>query len=383
MTSIVISPYGVADYPGGGGHLWAYLQYALGFRRLGCQVHWLESLASTGDQSEDERRVRGLARALAPFELGGRVIAFTGPTRRGDLPQRDYIGTDHGEAEAVFGGADLLLNFNYHLHPQLLARFRKTALVDIDPGLLQHWITERQVRISAHDVYFTISEAVAAGSNRIPNCGIPWQHMPRAVSLHHWPHVEADDGAPFTTISSWWGGEWVTSGDDFYDNNKRASFLQFIDLPASLERRLELALLLSKRDNDKADQALLKRHGWHIRDAREVARTPATYRSYIARSRGEFSCAKPSCMKFRNGWISDRSLCYLASGKPVVVQDTGPCSYLPAGEGLLRFSTLDEAAAALAEVDSRYELHQRAAREIAETYFDATQTAAAILNAAL
>ena len=128
---------------------------------------------------------------------------------------------------------------------------------------------------------------------------------------------------------------------------------------------------------------MLERHGWRVRHSLEVSRTPEMYRSYIQRSRGELSCVKPSCIKLQNAWISDRSLCYLASGKPVVVQSTGKSSYLPAGEGLLHFSTPAEAAEALATVNADYERHCRAARELADTYFDARQTVERILDAAL
>ena len=107
------------------------------------------------------------------------------------------------------------------------------------------------------------------------------------------------------------------------------------------------------------------------------------YRAYIQKSRGEFSCAKPSCMKFQNAWISDRTLCYLASGKPAVVQNTGPSSFLPNGEGLFRFSTMEEAVAAFSAINADYERHCRAARAVAEAYFDAKQVLADMLNAAL
>lgn len=128
---------------------------------------------------------------------------------------------------------------------------------------------------------------------------------------------------------------------------------------------------------------MLQRHGWRIRHASEVSSTPEMYRSYIQRSRGEWSCVKPSCVKLQNGWVSDRSLCYLASGKPVVMQDTGPNPYLPSGEGLFRFRTPRDAVAALAAANADYETHCRAARQIAETYFDARQVAERILTVAL
>jgi len=127
----------------------------------------------------------------------------------------------------------------------------------------------------------------------------------------------------------------------------------------------------------------MESHGWRIRLSPEVAATPESYQAYVQGSRGEFSCAKRSCMKFQNAWVSDRTLCYLASGKPAVVQHTGPSAFLPNGEGLFRFSTLGEAAAALEAVNANYERHSRAARQLAETYFDAKHVLRRILSYAL
>jgi len=124
-------------------------------------------------------------------------------------------------------------------------------------------------------------------------------------------------------------------------------------------------------------------HGWRIRNSGEVAGTPEQYRSYIRQSRGEFSCAKPSCMKWRNAWISDRTLCYLASGRPAVVQDTGPSAVLPNGLGMFRFSTIEEAVQALAAVNEDYPRQRRAARELAESFFDGRRILDGLLDEAL
>ncbi len=134
---------------------------------------------------------------------------------------------------------------------------------------------------------------------------------------------------------------------------------------------------------DVEDRCLLERHRWRIRDAREVASTPERYRAYIQGSRGEWSCAKPVFVKLQNAWVSDRTVCYLASGKPAVVQHTGPSAYLPDGEGMFRFSTLEAAAAALDAINTDYERHCRAARDIAETHFDATRVLSRVLSEAL
>ena len=154
-----------------------------------------------------------------------------------------------------------------------------------------------------------------------------------------------------------------------------------LDLPLRTRQPLELALYLV--DDDADERAQLEDHGWRVRHSRDVAASPEAYRAYIQRSRGEFSCAKQSCIDFQNAWISDRTLCYLASGRPAVVQHTGPSEYLPDGEGLFRFVTLEDAAAALEAVNADYPRHCRAAREIAEACFDAEQVVTRILNVTL
>ena len=154
-------------------------------------------------------------------------------------------------------------------------------------------------------------------------------------------------------------------------NSKRASFIDYLDLPRAVPVGLELALSVDESEGE--DLALLEQRGWRVLPAAQVTATPAQYRAYVQGSAGEFSCAKPSCMRLQNSWVSDRTICYLASGRPAVVQNTGPNRYLDAGAGVLRFSTVEEAAAALSEVHARYEAHRDAARELAVAHFDAAQ----------
>src|SRR5205823_9306760 len=131
------------------------------------------------------------------------------------------------------------------------------------------------------------------------------------------------------------------------------------------------------------DRRLLERQSWKIVHAWDVSSTPEQYRAYIQRSRGEFSCVKPSCMLLQNAWISDRTLCYLASGKPAVVQHTGPSHFLPDAAGLFRFRTLEEAARALSTAEADYARHGRLARALAEEYFDAHKVVGRVVEHAL
>jgi hypothetical protein len=383
MPSVVVAAYNVATFPDGGGHLWVYLQYLLALRQLGYEVYWLEGFRTKG-RTEQEAMALATFRARMEREgLGDNLILYLTHSKEGSAePPADYMNRSREEAEAIFERADLLLNFHYLISPGLLAKFRRTALIDIDPGLLQFWISRDQLRVPRHDIYFSTGETVGQHGSKIPDCGIDWIHMPPAVCLDRWPYQFDARCATFTTVSSWDSSDWIVDGNESYENTKRAAFLEFAELPSLTPQRLELALFL-RWERDFADAKELERRGWRIRPSREVAAGPETYQAYIQQSRGEFSCAKRSCMKFQNAWVSDRTLCYLASGKPVVVQNTGASALLPNGEGMFRFSTLQEAADAIGAVNADYEHHCRAARKLAERHFDAYKVLREVLSRAL
>jgi hypothetical protein len=394
MTTVIVSSYEVANYPDGGGHFWVYMQYIQGLRRAGCDVYWLEEFRPGygpgedrgrfhrgGDAAEDERAIAAFLERARSFGLEGRVLLYmTHPAGT-----REWIGVSAAEAEAAVRSADLLLNFHYAIAPSLLAWAKRTALIDIDPGLLQLWIGTGQLTVPHHDRYFSIGETVGTPRALFPDCGIRWLYSPPPVCLELWPVASDPACEAFTTVSGWWSGRWIRVAENgsevLHENTKRAAFLPFAELPRHTTQPLELALDLADGDGDARE--LLERRGWRVRHAREVSRTPTLYRAYIQRSRGEWSAAKPSCMRFQNAWVSDRTLCYLASGKPAVVQDTGPSTFLPNGEGLFRFTTVAEAAAALDAVNADYPRHCRAARQLVETYFDAVKVTARILDVAL
>ncbi len=383
MPTVVIAPYNVAAFPEGGGFFWLYLQYVLGFRQLGWEVYWLEAFRTKGRAQEEAAALDTFRARMEQYGLGGKSILYLTHSKRPppELPA-EYLTMSRDEAEAVYERADLLLNFHYGINPTLLARFRRTVLVDIDPGLLQFWISRGQISVPRHDMYFTTAEGVGRKDGKIPDCGLTWIQIRPCVCLEHWPYVFDAHSEAFTTVSLWDSGDWVRDSVETYENTKRVAFLDYTELPRLTNSPLELALFL-RRDRDNQERGLLESRGWRIRHSRDVAGTPETYRSYIQQARGEFSCAKPSYMKLQTAWVSDRSVCFLASGKPVVVQHTGPSAFLPNGEGMFRFSTLKEAADALAAINADYERHCRAARKLAETYFDARQVVEKIVSHAL
>ena len=383
MPTLVISPYNVVNFPQGGGHWWVYMQYVAGLQQLGWDVYWLESCRSSGDAAADAvLRSTFLAR-MERFGMAGKVILYRhgGRVTARGLPD-EYLGTSRGEAEAVFARADLLLNFHYAIPAGLLASFRRTALVDIDPGLLQFWISRGQLAVPRHDLYLTTGETVGTPAARFPDCGRRWIRFRPPVCLERWPQTFDARAEAFTTISNWDSDDWIVDVHETYENTKRVAFLEFADLPRRTQQPLELALFLVG-EKDLQDRRELEGRGWRIRRSPDVAGTPEAYQAYIQRSRGEFSCAKPSCMRFQNAWVSDRTLCYLASGKPVVVQDTGASAFLPDGEGMFRFTTAEAAARAIEQINGDYARHCRAARQIAETLFDSKQVLREVLSTAL
>jgi hypothetical protein len=383
MATIVLSPFNVVNYPDGGGHFWVYMQYAQGLRRLGCEVYWLEQVRPGKDPERDARAMATFWERMERFGFANRVLLYR--RNEGAGAPIEYIGVTQARAEQVLRRADLVLNFHYAIDPQILAGARRTALVDIDPGLTQIWISTGALTVPRHDIYFTIGETAGTCAATFPDCGVPWVHIRPPVCLERWPYVHDPGCEAFSTVAGWWSGKWIKvieHGQEVcYDNNKRVAFLEYLPLPGMTTQPLELALHLAA--DDVADRQLLERYCWRIRHARDVASAPERYQAYIQGSRGEWSCAKPFFVKLQNAWISDRTICYLASGKPAVVQHTGPSAYLPNGEGLFRFTTLEEAAAALDAVNADYERHCRAARDIAAAYFDAAEVVDGILSEAL
>jgi hypothetical protein len=363
------------SFPKGGGHLWVYLNWALGLRALGCRVVWLEPFEPETPEDEVRVLVHGLRERLRPYGLAEAIAV---------CPKSDELPSQRAWADCIdldeAREADLLLNLACHAHAASLSLFRRTALVDIDPGLLQMWIEEDLVKLPAYDTYFTTGETIPRDA-RFSKDGVSWQHTPACVSCDSWPPSRAADIAPFTTVSSWYNDTWFTDGNGWLPNNKSDGFQPFLDLPRRTHQALELALSLGPTENE--ERRRLERQGWRVAYAFEVASTPWDYQQYIQASRGEFSCAKPSCLAFQNAWVSDRTLCYLASGKPAVVEHTGPSRILPEAEGLFRFRTLEQAVAHLETAAGEYERHSRLARALVEEHFDAEKVLRSVLERAL
>jgi hypothetical protein len=369
-------------YPQGGGHMWVFLNWALGLRELGCEVVWLEGIVKGGwtpGPGEISQRFDELKARLAPYGFDDHIAVWTSDSEM--LPSNV---TEHCIDLEAARDADLLVNVNYQTPADVIKRFRRSALLDIDPGLLQTWLSDPSYKfaIPSHDMLFTIGETVGQPGSKIPDVGLEWHYTPPCVSLSWWRPVQTTEAAPLTTVSHWVSDNWLSDENgELWSNEKRTAFMPYLDLPRRASQTLELALQL--RPEDEPDRTLLREHGWQIRDAWTIAGTPWGYQEYVQQSLGEFSCVKPSCVRLQNAWISDRTLCYLASGKPAIIEHTGPSRFLPDDAGLLRFTSFDEAVHCLEAVSTNYAKHCQLGRALVEEYFDAKNVIKRLLERAL
>ncbi|MFQ5665351.1 MAG: glycosyltransferase [Candidatus Binatia bacterium] len=368
----------IATYPVGG-VAWDYLAYVTGFLRLGHEVFYLED---TGQWLYDPRagmftdRVGFGARHLeATLSRAGKAMHSRWALR---APDGTYYGAGRAEVERFCAAADLFLNVSGACWLREAYRgARCTAYLDTDPGYSQAKLlaaqggtaTQEQAYsaslMRAHDCFFTFAANINDPTCAIPACDLCWLPTRQPIVVDDWPVAFRPAARTYTTVMSWTTDVALPRLGDVTYGGKDVEFMKFIDLPARVPVRLQVAL------SGAASRAELRRYGWQIVDAYERSRTLDAYRNYLRGSRAEWSIAKHAYVASKSGWFSGRSAAYLALGKPVVVQDTGFRQYYPTGEGLLCFRTMQEAVAAIAELESDYTRHCEAARALVEREFAA------------
>jgi hypothetical protein len=359
------------------------LHHILGYRDLGHDVYFVEEtyrdacVNESGEVTELELSVnaRNFSRTMKAFGLEDRsCLVYEGGAKT--------IGIGFDRLVEIARGTDLLINMSGHLsRGPVFDAPRCRMYLDQDPVYTQLWHSEygSDLNFEHHDVFATLGLNIGTPASPIPDCSIDWIHtLPPVVLPATWS-APAVSGNAFTTVASWdvfgdvqFRGEWYCS--------RRIELARFAPLPGMVDASFEM-LVKSYQDQDDGTIRLLQGHGWRLADAGAVTDVPS-YLSYIASSRGEIGIAKNAYVKARSGWFSDRSSNYLAAGRPVIAQSTGFESILPTGVGLLSFSSLEEAADAVAAVEADLAKHARAAREIAETYFSHRKVLPALLDAA-
>jgi hypothetical protein len=370
----------VAQRPDNGGHTWVFLQYLLGLRRLGWDVLLLDRLEPdmcTGADGrpcglEESRNLAYFKNVLRHFGLGGAYALLYDQGRRS-------LGRDHAELLSAVRNSAVMINVNgFITDEEILAAAPLAAYLDIDPGFGQMW---KELGLhdpfAGHDAFVTIGERIGMADCAIPTCGLDWITTPQPIVLDEWPAQTGSDGR-ITTVASWRGPfAPIEFGGQTYGLRVH-EFRRFAGLPRRSPERFEVAL-----DIDPADQAdldLLLESGWLVADPAVVARDPWVYRDYVQQSKAELMVAKNMYVRSRSGWVSDRSICYLASGRPVVAQETGFSDLYPAGEGLLAFSDPEEALAGVEAIAGDHRRHSRAARALAEEHFNSDRVLGRLLE---
>jgi hypothetical protein len=361
----------VAQKPGAAGHAWQFLQYLLGFRRLGYEVLLVDRI--DGDAARQAAGVGWVRDVLAAAGLGEAYSIALGDGRHAGVPRR--------RALELVRDADLLLNvMGFVEDPELLAAARRRVFLDTDPGFGQMWRALGLADVFAgHDAHVTIGERIGQADCVVPDCGLDWITTPQPVVLDQWPEQAPLGARRLTSVASWRGAYGPIDFQGHSYGLRVHQFRRFADLPRRAGGSFELALDIHPAD--AADAGLLRAGGWELVSPATVAATPDGYRRFVQGSGAELMVAKGMYVDSRSGWLSERSLCYLASGRPVIAQDTGFGELHPAGEGLLAFATPDEAVAAVEAVRADPVRHSRAARALAEERFCSDRVLGALLDA--
>jgi hypothetical protein len=370
MAKRIMISGAIARHPvNGAGNTWAFLQYVLGFRKLGFQVYYVEQVSAEGCFDDEckpaefcsSTNVRYFRRVMNDFSL----------TDSAALLESDgcgHVGLSHAEVEKIAPDIDLLINISGHLHiKSILSAARCRMYIDLDPGYTQIWQAQygADMNLRDHDVYVTVGLNLGEPDCPFPTCGICWEKSLPPVVMDEWATTSPPRNV-YSTVADWrsfspveWHGVWY--------NEKADEFKRIIELPRRVRVPLELCLSIDATESDRLE---LQRHGWQLTSPSVHAATVDTYHNYITASRGEFSAVKQGYAAGRTGWFSDRSACYLTAGRPVIMQDTGIGKYVPTGDGLLTFTDIDSAAEAIKRVESEYSCHAAAAAAFAREFLD-------------
>ncbi|MDQ3706230.1 MAG: glycosyltransferase [Chloroflexota bacterium] len=364
-----------------GGQAWVYMQYLAGLRDLGHEVYYLEDC---GEESwvyhwEEQQLTTDLDypaayvnSCLSLIGFNDRWIYRAGSEARGMAVE---------QFEQLCSGADLLL---VRAVPLTVWRKeydlpRRRAFIDVDPGFTQVSLLNGDLALTSTvdrcERLFTYGQGIGRPDCLMPTAGRDWIKTVPPLALAYWPVAEGADATHFTTVIRWRGFRDAEYNGVKYGQRDR-EFPHYIDLPSLTRQPFRVAAL-------GADLESLAEHGWDAVSGEVESLTPQRYQRFIQSSRAEFGVAKHLYVEMRTRWFSDRSVCYLASGRPVLVQSTGIEDLLPTGEGIVTFRSLEEAAAGVDRINSDYERHRRAARQIAETCFAAEHVLSDLLSGAI
>jgi hypothetical protein len=360
MAEGIVIGAALAHRVGYGGHAWALQQYALGFRQLGFEVTVVDRLEPEMlNGSEPHSAIAYLGDLFEPDGIAYSVLGEDGASLAG-LSRPDLL-------ERTRQARFLLNVMGFVRDPEVLEAAQKRVFLDIDPGFGQVW---RELGLadvfSGHDTFVTVGRSIGRDGCRIPICGLTWLTMPHPVVLERCAPIDGGDG--FTSVGSWRGPYDQLEFQGRVLGLRAHEFRRFANLPRRLNATFRVALEIDP--SDERDIALLRWGGWQLVDPTHVAAEPSAYLRFVQASRAELSVAKGIYVELRSGWLGDRTVCYLAHGKPALVQDTDLAPHYPLGEGLLVFRTIEDAVDGVRRIEAAYTAHARAARELAAAEFE-------------
>jgi hypothetical protein len=368
-----------AKYLEGGGNFSVPLQWMLGLRRLKLDAIWLELLPCTTDVAGDQSKIRNFQRQLRSHGLAGRYcLLYQKPAAdTHDLDSLHCVGISKRELLERLSGPNVLLNLAYSIHPPLLLKFERRIFCDLDPSEIFYWMTKMEVGQSCHHEFWTIGLNVHGDDCRLPKSALAWKTFYPLVDTKLFQPQSRPRSPRFTTVGQWYWGGAVEVAGEFPDLSKRFAFEPYLSLPARVpEVRFELAMNIAA---DDPERERLRRLGWQIADPHRVARTPGTYRRYLASALAEFTAIKGVDVAWRTGWVSDRAAAFLALGRPVITEDTGAQCYLPAENGFCFIRSVAEAEIAVREVLQDWSRLSKQARHCAVEVFDSVRNLRQIL----
>jgi len=386
-----------AKYLQGGGNFSVPLQWMFGLRRLTLDAIWLEHLPSEGNSRDDQRKIDNFRRQLRAHGLGDRycLLYQEKPYSAHDLDAIRCIGMSKRELLDRLAGPNTLLNLSYSIHPPLLLKFERRIFCDLDPSEIIYWMTRMEMGQSTHHEFWTIGLNV-----NDPDCkllkmaptklsGMQAELPPTRPPLRwktFYPLVDTNLYRPqprprspkFTTIGQWYWGGAVEVDGEFPDLSKKYAFEPYLDLPKRVPKaRFELAMHMGA---DDPDRERLRQRGWRVVDPHRVATTPKKYRRYLASALGEFTVIKGVDVSWKTGWLSDRAAAFLATGRPVITENSGAGKYLPRRSGFHFVGDLKSAGAAVEDLLTNWRRRSREARHCAVEVFDSVKNLRKILG---
>jgi hypothetical protein len=375
--TILVSGMIAAD-PCQGGATWAVLQYLLGLQRLGHVVYFVEPVAEAALQPAGVPLARSVnatyfRQVMNDFGFEQTSALLLAGTQR-------TVGLSYPQLREAAGRADMLINISGMLTDEtLINRIPVRVYLDLDPAFNQLWqaVEGIDMRFAGHTHFVTVGLAIGQPDCRVPTCGLEWITTLQPVVLAQWPVATRVEYPALTTIANWRGYGSIRHEGVLY-GQKAHSLRPLMALPTLTAEPFMLALAI--HPEEVQDLAALKDNGWCLLDPAEVTQTPERYRQFIQGSKAEFGIAKSGYVAARCGWFSDRSVCYLASGRPVLAQDTGFSRFLPAGAGLFAFATADDLLAGIEALRRDYAGQARAARTLAVEYFDSDKVLSRLLE---